>query len=270
MANGWSVYNPTTKQYEWSPVSKGGSSVPWNGPIPSSASTTPAPTSTPSSPAATAGSTSFANQINLDAILGQQRAQSQAESVADLASRNAAINRDYIRAGYGLGNLNGLDPSLRNVISEASQTAAAGNQFSTAQRIAKAYADQQVADRVSLRQRGGVRSGEQGYLAQRTLTAKETGDYDALNNLLDSILGYNNQYVSAERTRQQRSFEAMLQALMNQLELLRGQPASVAAAQTSPTGYATAYSPGAPVTWLPKYQPGAPDVMIGPGWTRGN
>jgi hypothetical protein len=268
--NGWSVYNPSTGKYEWSAVSKGGSSVPNYGPAPGSTSPL-APTASAPAASGPTGQTSWANNINFDAILGQQRANSQAESVADLASRNAAINRDFVRAGFGLGDLSGLDPSLKNVIQQSSIESASNNPYSIAKRIEQAYKDQLTANRVSLRQRGGVRSGEQGYLAQKALTGSETAKYDSLNSLLDAILGYNNSYVNSERTRQQGSYESMLNALMRQLELMGNvQQGTTQAPTPQAPVYATANSPGVPVSWIPKYQPGAPDVMIRPGWTRGN
>ena len=79
----------------------------------------------------------------------------------------------------------------------------------------QALKDQQQQNRVSLRQRGGVRSGESGYLAQRAQTGFDTNVYDSTQKLLDYISGAQQGFAQAERARQQQAWELAMQAAMS-------------------------------------------------------
>lgn len=143
-----------------------------------------------------------------------------AQSVSDKASRDAAIQRSFIN--FGLGNLDlaaaakttGIG-DLASVLDQNTLTAAANNKFSVMERLKQALSDQQRQNRVSLRQRGGVRSGESGFLAQRAQTAFDTDTYDSTQKLLDYITGAQQGYAQAERARQMQAWQAALAAAMN-------------------------------------------------------
>jgi hypothetical protein len=140
-----------------------------------------------------------------------------AQSVADKSSRDAAIKRSFINFGLpnfdltkaaattGIGDLASiLDPQTLDL--------AKNNKFSVEQRLEQALKDQQQQNRVSLRQRGGVRSGESGYLAQRAQTGFDTNVYDSTQQLLDYISGAQQGFAQAERARQMQAWQAALAA----------------------------------------------------------
>jgi hypothetical protein len=144
----------------------------------------------------------------------------QAQSVSDKASRDAAIKRSFINFGLpnfdlskaaattGIGDLASiLDPQTLEV--------AKNNKFSVEQRLEQALKDQQTQNRVSLRQRGGVRSGESGYLAQKAQTGFDTNVYDSTQQLLDYISGAQQGYAQAERARQMQAWQLALAAAQN-------------------------------------------------------
>ncbi len=140
-----------------------------------------------------------------------------AQSVSDKASRDAAIQRSYINFGLGgidlakAGATTGIG-DLASVLDPTTQQLAANNQFSVQKRLDQALADQKTQDRVALRQRGAVRSGEAGYAAQNTQRAYDTNEYDATQKLLDYITGAQQGFVQAERARQMQMWQLALAA----------------------------------------------------------
>lgn len=143
-----------------------------------------------------------------------------AQSVSDKASRDAAIQRSFIN--FGLGNLDLAKAAqttgigdLGSVLDQNTLDAAKNNKFSVMERLKMALGDQQRSNRVSLRQRGGVRSGENGFLAQRAQTAFDTDTYDSTQKLLDYITGAQQGFAQAERARQMQAWQAALSAALN-------------------------------------------------------
>ena len=162
----------------------------------------------------------------------------QAQSVSDKASRDAAIQRSFIN--FGLGNIDLAKAAqttgigdLASVLDQNTLDAAKNNKFSVMERLKMALADQQRSNRVSLRQRGGVRSGESGFLAQRAQTAFDTDTYDSTQKLLDYITGAQQGFAQAERARQMQAWQAALAAAMNARGGYGG-PGGYAAPQAAP------------------------------------
>lgn len=147
----------------------------------------------------------------------QMMADLKAQTVSDKASRDSAIRRSFIN--FGLDNFDlskaakttGIG-DLGSVLDSQTLQLAANNKFSVQNRLEQALAQQKQANRVALRQRGGVRSGEAGYSAQQTQRAFDTDEYDATQKLLDYISGAQAGFAQAERERQMQMWQLALAA----------------------------------------------------------
>ncbi len=188
-----------------------------------------------------------------------------AQSVSDKASRDAAIQRSFIN--FGLGNFDlskaaattGIG-DLASVLDPTTLQVAANNKFSVQKRLEQSLADQKQADRVQLRQRGAVRSGEAGYAAQNTQRAYDTNEYDATQKLLDYLSGAQQGFAQAERARQMQ---------MWQLALAAAQAGGYGGyggygGQAAPTAPAAPAAPPVPGFSLP--YGGSPSILTGGGY----
>ena len=147
----------------------------------------------------------------------QLMADLKAQSVSDKASRDAAIKRSFINFGLGNFDLSKAAATtgvgdLASVLDPQTLELAKNNKFSIQARLDQALKDQQGQTRVALRQRGGVRSGESGYLAQKSQTAYDTDVYDSSQKLLDYLSGAQAGFAQAERERQMQAWQAALAA----------------------------------------------------------
>lgn len=163
--------------------------------------------------------TSSGSYLAGDAEFNQLLQDMKAESVSDKASRDAGIKRSFIN--FGLGNFDLAKAAqatgvgdLASILDPQTLELARNNQFSVQKRIERGMADRQRDNRVALRQRGGVRSGESGFLAQRAQTDFDTDMFDSSQKLLDYISGAQSAFAQAERDRQRRQFEMALQAAL--------------------------------------------------------
>jgi hypothetical protein len=209
---------------------------PWQTPkiqVPKKKSTLPNLGGGPSSPDGqdTTGASTGSHVQTLDELLAssplyaayqQQLANLMAQSVADKASRDAALKRAVIAYGEApdvatTASLLGLpagdvgsifDPLTRQM---AEQNTASG--LSTKARVQQAYNDTQKQTVDTLAARGALQSGDLGWYSNRNLTDYNRKQYDQLNQLLDYLNGVQQGYVTAERARQQQEWEAMMEAL---------------------------------------------------------
>jgi len=140
-----------------------------------------------------------------------------AQSVADKSSRDAAIKRSYINFGLpnfdlaGAAKVTGIG-DLASILDPQTLELAKNNKFSVEQRLEQALADRKQSDRVQLRQRGAVRSGESGYLGQRSQNAFDTDVYDSTQKLLDYISGAQAGFAQAEQARKMQAWQLALAA----------------------------------------------------------
>lgn len=152
-----------------------------------------------------------------DAEYNQMLQDLKAQGISDKASRDAGIKRSFIN--FGLPNFDVAKAAqttgigdLASILDADTLALAANNKFSVQQRLDRALADRQRTNRLSLRQRGGVRSGESGFLAQRAQTDYETDQFDSTQKLMDYIAGAQAAYAAAERQRQMEQFQMALAA----------------------------------------------------------
>lgn len=152
-----------------------------------------------------------------DPLYQQMLQDLRAGSISDKASRDAGIKRSFIN--FGLGNFDlgkaaattGVG-ELGSILDQQTMGLAANNQFSVQKRLERALADRIQQNRVALRQRGGSRSGEAGFLAQRAQTDFDTDLFDSTQKLLDYISGAQAAFAAAEQARKRQEFELALMA----------------------------------------------------------
>ena len=152
-----------------------------------------------------------------DAEYNQMLQDMRAAGVSDRSSRDAGIKRSFIN--FGLGNLDLAKAAqttgigdLASILDPQTLELARNNPFSVQKRIERGMQDRLRENRVALRQRGGARSGEAGFLAQRAQTDFDTDIFDSSQKLLDYISGVQAAFTQAERQRQQEAFQMALAA----------------------------------------------------------
>jgi hypothetical protein len=178
-----------------------------------------------------------------DATYNQMLQDMKAQGVSDKASRDAGIKRSFIN--FGLTNFDLAKAAqttgigdLASILDAETLGLAANNPFSVQKRIERGLADRQRENRVSLRQRGGARSGESGFLAQRAQTDLDTDMFDSSQKLLDYISGAQAAFSQAERSRQMQMWQLALDAAARRASTSTyggGGYASPAAPSTAPT-----------------------------------
>lgn len=237
----------------------------------------------------TGTSTNYQDLLNQDPFYKQWLANMQAQSAADLAARNYAIQRALISFGEVPGDLNvpGLD--LSGVLDDATRQLIAQNTtagLSTTARLQQQDVQAQRSINNALAARDMAYSGETGFQLGREQQQYTQAQYDARQRLLDALLGYETNYAAAEQARQQALLQAAQQAYQNQLALaqLRAQvPApggpdsqSMDTSTPAPTQPATSYQPGSPSDRMPSeggallnmpvYHTYPNQVYVPPGW----
>src|SRR6185312_7549392 len=186
-----------------------------------------------------------------DPLYKQLQMDASAGSVSDAASRAAATQKaliaygqvpDLNQAGGALGLNQGW---FQSDVTPQAIAAANNNKLSYKQRMEDAYQQSLLALRQSLRARGAVRTGEAGYGQQQALNQYDQAKYDATNQLLDLLSGYQSSFAGAERARQQ--------------QLAQAQPDTVLPAQTVAPFYVGPVGSTA-VKWAPRQKPGVNPV----------
>jgi hypothetical protein len=199
-----------------------------------------------------------------DAIYQQMMQELRSQGISDQASRDAGIKRSFIN--FGLSNFDlqkaaqttGIG-DLATILDQQTMQLAANNPFSIQRRLEKAREDRLREIRVALRQRGGSRSGESGFLQQKALTDFETDQFDSAQKLLDYISGAQAAYAAAERQRQQALWNAALDAA-NRRRNTPGPP-SPPRPPSEPPAAAPPYVP----SWSDnQYEPGKPTPFRSP------
>lgn len=189
-------------------------------------------------PAAGGGHNPYAQLI--EDMLNQTRADIRGDSLADAASRDAAIRRLLISygaspdlAGLGIsGEASGvlghvLDPKTKQLIE---QNTAEGTSVSARMEAANAKALGAIpANRAA---RGGLHSGGTGYdLGQQAMAHKQT-TFDVLNEMLGNVEGAVGSYAANERARQRALAQAEQDAAWRSATLWEDDP--VASGPTGP------------------------------------
>lgn len=149
------------------------------------------------------GGNSFQSLIN--SLLAGTRANITAADTADIAGRNAAINRGIVQLGMvpdtaAASNTLGFD--LGSIISPDTAQLAQSNPFSTSKQIDQANTDAIRQIRRTLAARGGLQSGDLGYGLQKQQDSYSQAKYNATQQLLDYIAGVQHAYVEQQRQRQ--------------------------------------------------------------------
>lgn len=141
---------------------------------------------------------------NIDQILASDpgyiasHAQYMANSIADQATRDAAVKRAIIDFG---GSAN-VDPALQGLLDPTTLALAQKNTdagMSVLARLAQAGKDQQKRVVDSLGARGLYNSGETGYDLGRAQLQADQGRYDATKNLLDYLSGVQSAWVQTQQ-----------------------------------------------------------------------
>lgn len=157
------------------------------------------------------------NLLAGDSMYNQLMQDLKAQSISDKASRDASIKKSFIN--FGLGNFDLAKAAastgigdLAEILDPQTLELAKNNQFSVMKRLESGLGDRQRDNRVSLRQRGGVRSGESGFLADRAQKDFDTGIYDSTQQLLDFLSGSQSAFAQAEQARKRAEWEAAMAA----------------------------------------------------------
>lgn len=157
----------------------------------------------------------------LSSYMNQQRADFGAQSVADAASRDAAIKRFLISYGevpdfatMGLSDaakavLGGLGGDIRAL---AAKNTAEGTSIKA--RLDQANALQQRRIPAGLAGRGLLRSGQTGADLNAQAMSNKQANFDVLNEMLGNIEGTVSQFAQAEAARARALADAELQASM--------------------------------------------------------
>ena len=157
----------------------------------------------------------------LDSYMAQTRADNAAQSVADKAARDAAIQRFLVSYGevpdfasLGVSDaaksvLGGLGGNIRDL---AAKNTAEGTSVKARLDQKNAIAQRQIP--ASLAGRGLLRSGQTGYdLGQQQMQNKQA-NFDVLNEMLGNIEGTVSSFAQAEAARARALADAELQAAM--------------------------------------------------------
>jgi hypothetical protein len=157
----------------------------------------------------------------MDEYLNQLRADLQAESIADAASRDAAMRRLIISYGdvSGFENQGGLSGQaagfLKGALDDKTRNLAAQNTaegLSVKARMDESNNKAQAYIPEAQAARGMLRSGSTGAkLGDQAMNYKRQG-FDVLNELLGNIEGATSGFLNAERMRQRALADAAMQA----------------------------------------------------------
>jgi len=206
--------------------------------------------STPAAASSGGGSPAF-NSIQNDALYQQGIKDLQAASASDRAGLTATTQRLLIQAGIvpdvESANALGLNLNFFNQdVTPGVVGLAKGNKLSMAARLDRALRNTQQQNRLTLRQRSAVRSGEKGHLAQQAQTGFDEATYDLVTRLFDSIIQAQGGYLSAEQQRAWQKWQLALLAAQNQQGLgnTGGPQAPGGAPQAPGQGYQAAISAG--------------------------
>lgn len=158
----------------------------------------------------------------LSEFLNASKARFGAQSAADAASRDAAIQRaiisygqvpDFEKLGIGEQTLGYLKGAMSDKVKQlAEQNTKEGTSVYARQAHANDVANRKIP--ATLAARGLLRSGQTGYdLGEQAQNYKIQG-FDTLNELLGGIEGTVSNFLNAERARQEALAQAELQAQM--------------------------------------------------------
>jgi len=222
--------------------------------------------------------------INADPEYMQSVADAQGGSIADKASRDAAMRRSMEEYGQ-VPDLNaaasslGLSASdLASIFTPEAQGIAASNtagKTSTVAQLQQAYADAQRNVINTLASRGMMRSGDTGYNLGRESTANTIRQSTSLKALLDYLGGAQSGYAEAERTRNGTLSTALWnaygRAVTNWKDVAPAADTATAAG-AAPAGAGAAANTGAPApatgplvkTWENPSSRVIPDAYTGP------
>jgi hypothetical protein len=194
--------------------------------------------------------------INADPEYSQTIADTQAGSIADKASRDAAMRRsleefgqmpDFGASASSMG-LSAAD--LASIYTPEAQTIANANTTagtSTVAKLNQAYADAQRNVINALASRNMMRSSDTGYGLNKANLANTQQNFDARKSMLDYIAGAQSGFAEAERTRQgtltTSLWAAYYRALENWKNAPAGTPAPTLPTATTPPVTTTTVSP---------------------------
>lgn len=155
----------------------------------------------------------YGQLIANDPTLKQIQADLAASGVADLGSRNAAINRYLV--GFGaVPDVNAASKSLGIDLGQAVDPTTAAlaqeNPYSTEANLSKSHTDALRQIRQGLAARGGLRSGELGFQLGKENTAYGQAQSDATQKVLDLIAGVQAAYTDAQRQAQAQLNDAAM------------------------------------------------------------
>lgn len=184
--------------------------------------------------------------INNDPLYKQTQADIAAARIGDQASLTAARQRaltEYGAVPTLTGNettlVGNIAPDINDTVRQlAQQNTQAG--LSTVGQLKTAYDQNIQALQASLAARGLLSSGETGYqLGQQNNQYQQAG-YNALQQLLDTLSGYQSSYLTAEQAREQ-AIAAAAQAAAGRIpvDTLAATPTSTPAAPASPSSAAS-------------------------------
>lgn len=164
----------------------------------------------------------YASLIANDPNLLQLQKDLGAAGTADLAGRNAAINRALV--GFGqVPDLNAASSALGLDVSGLIDPTTAGlasqNQFSTEANLGRANSQAIRTIQQQLAARGGLQSGELGYQLKQQQTAYGQAQNDATQSLLDALGQYQQGYVQGQQQRQQQLDAGYQTAAQTQAQL---------------------------------------------------
>ena len=157
----------------------------------------------------------------LDSYMGQMRADTGAQSVADKAGRDAAIKRFLVSYGevpdfasMGLSDaaksvLGGLGGDIRDL---AARNTAEGTSVKARMDAANLQAQRKIP--ANLAGRGLLRSGQTGYDLGQQAQQNKNANFDVLNEMLGNIEGTVSNFAQAEAARARALADAELQAAM--------------------------------------------------------
>jgi hypothetical protein len=165
----------------YSPASSPAAYTPSAGTTPPSADITVAPGFTPD----------YSALLGSDAGLAAAKSAADANQQAADAARRAAVRSAYVQYG---GSLPSGWSDKYGDIDQATQDAAAGNQFSTISNLQHNYSQSVEQFRKALAARGALQSGELNYGQDQLDRGLGQGRYDAANAFTNSLGGAYSQY----------------------------------------------------------------------------
>lgn len=200
--------------------------------------TTPANPAAPPTPSGPSNP-SITDILN-DPMYAQGLADLQAASASDLASLGALIQRGIVQSGLTPDLTAGQAIGVRRDLFDQFVTpdiinAASNNKLSLAARLDRALKNTQSQNRVQLRQRGAVKSGEQGHLAQQAQTGFDEAKYDLVTRLFETIIAGQGGYLTAEQQRAWQRWQMAMDAARRAAENSGGGGGDTSGGDTSTT-----------------------------------